>query len=121
MRQRNWNEAFESLSAVIRARPSYKDAEKLLQRAERGQQGKTGRTTIAGLGLGHHCDRRAGAGGWRLLYSPMVFPISAEEYYSRGVSRQSNLSYDLAIADFTQAIALQRTMPTPTTSAEARI
>src|SRR6266545_5185598 len=39
VRQRKWNEAFESLSAVIRARPSYKDAEKLLRRAERGQQG----------------------------------------------------------------------------------
>ncbi len=107
VRQRKWNEAFESLSVVIRARPSYKDAEKLLRRAERGQQGKTGlqplpawawaviALVVLALGVGVYYTR------------PLVFPISAEEYYNRGVSRQTNLSYDLAIADYTQAIALQ--------------
>jgi tetratricopeptide (TPR) repeat protein len=107
VRQRNWDEAFESLSAVIRARPSYKDAEKLLRRAERGQQGKarlpqlpawawaTIMIAVLALGVGAYYGR------------PIVFPISAEEYYNRGVRRQGNLSYDLAIADFTQAIALQ--------------
>src|SRR5262249_12039802 len=107
VRQRNWNQAFDSLSAVVRTRPSYKDAEKLLQRAERGQQGRSGllhlpawawaavAIIVLALGVGAYETR------------PMWYPITAREYYDRGLSRQQRGSYDPAIADFTQALALQ--------------
>jgi tetratricopeptide (TPR) repeat protein len=46
------------------------------------------------------------AGG--LFYTrPAWYPITASEYYNRGETRLQSGSYDLAIADFTQAIALQ--------------
>jgi tetratricopeptide (TPR) repeat protein len=107
LRQRKWDEAFDLLSQVVRARPGYKDAEKLLARAERGRQGKLSRTQLpawawAAIVL---VALALGAGGYYIR--PSVFPISAEEYYNRGVSRQTAGQLDLAIADYTQAIALQ--------------
>jgi tetratricopeptide (TPR) repeat protein len=107
LRQRNWDEAFDSLSKVVRARPSYKDAEKLLRRAERGQQGRSGSPGLparawVGIAL---VLLAVGLGGF--YTRPYWYPITASEYYERGLSRKTNGSYDLAIADFTQAIALQ--------------
>jgi tetratricopeptide (TPR) repeat protein len=107
LRRRNWDEAFDMLSQVVRARPGYKDAEKLLARAERGQQGKF---TLPQLPIWAAVTIMLvvvalGAGGYYIR--PSVFPISAQEYYNRGMSRQADGKLDLAIADFTQAIALQ--------------
>jgi tetratricopeptide (TPR) repeat protein len=107
VRQRNWNEAFESLSAVIRARPSYKDAEKLLQRAERGQQGKAGLPHLPIWAWATIVITVLALVGGGVYTRPIWYPITAGEYYNRGLSRQQSGSYDLAITDFTQAIALQ--------------
>jgi tetratricopeptide (TPR) repeat protein len=107
LRKRNWDEAFDALSAVVRARPGYKDAAKLLQRAERGQQGKRRWLQLPAWGWAIVILAVLGLSVGGYYIRPWYFPISAEEYYNRGLSRVSSRSYDLAIADFTQAIALQ--------------
>jgi tetratricopeptide (TPR) repeat protein len=107
LRQRDWTHAAQQFAAVVQARPAYKDAAKLLERAERGKQGKTisiPRWAIALLTL--VVSVLLIGGGVTAYYFPTWFPSTAEQYYERGLARKSAGSYDLAIADFTQAIAL---------------
>jgi tetratricopeptide (TPR) repeat protein len=107
VRQRNWDQALESLSGVVRARPSYRDAEKLLHRAERGRQGKPSSLRLPGWAWVCIAMLMLAVGVGAFYTRPYWRPITASEYFERGLSRKTNSSYDLAITDFTQAIALQ--------------
>jgi tetratricopeptide (TPR) repeat protein len=105
LQRREWESAAADLAAVVQARPGYKDAAKLLEQAERGRRGRRG-FTVPRWAIAVVVTLVLAGGGVTAYYFPNWFPSTAEQYYNRAGARSSAGQYDLAIADYTQVIAL---------------